>query len=303
MKQTFGKCGFVTVATGDDRFYRIARNLLRSYRLFSKNPLPFALIADRENELTAEFDRVVLISDAEKNYNDKLKLFRELPFDETIFVDADCLAYGDLNDWFAFFADAGDFAAFGYSIDDLTSADGWFDPAGMREFSPQITFIPNFNGGVYYLRKTEKCAKVFEIANYCAPRYADYSFRKFKEAADEPLLALGAAVCGLRPVERTEVVFKPKRGFRSDLSIPSATIRPKKDAAPIPIRLVHFGSFKTQLSFYRSEVAKMQDLRDGQRRSRLYSATRRTLYALGDVVFRTRRELRNLKKNLRRFLS
>lgn len=301
MKSTFGKRGFVTVATGDDRFYRIARNLLFSYRLFSKEPLPFALIADRENELAAGFDRVVVISDAEKNYNDKLKLFRELPFDETIFVDADCLAYGDLNDWWEIFADAGDFAAFGCSIDDLTSSDGWFDPAGMREFSEKITFIPNFNGGVYYLRNTENCAKVFEIANYCATRYADYSFRKFKEPADEPLLALGAAVCGFRPVERTELVFKPKRGFASDLSIPRATYRPKKDAAPIPIKLVHFGSFRTQLSAYRLEVAKMRDFKDGRRRSKLYCAARRTLYFFGDVVAKTRRELRNLRKNLRRF--
>ena len=42
--------GFVTIATGDEQYYRIAANLLRSYRFFSASPMPFALICDRENE-------------------------------------------------------------------------------------------------------------------------------------------------------------------------------------------------------------------------------------------------------------
>ena len=89
--------GFVTIATGQERYYKLARNLLHSYRLFAKDPFPFAIISDRENEYTSEFDKVIVISDASNSYNDKLKLFRELPFEETIFIDADSLAYGDLH--------------------------------------------------------------------------------------------------------------------------------------------------------------------------------------------------------------
>ena len=44
--------GFVTIATGSENYYRIARNLLRSYRLFTASPMPFALICDKENEYT-----------------------------------------------------------------------------------------------------------------------------------------------------------------------------------------------------------------------------------------------------------
>lgn len=42
------KNGFFTIATGDEQYYKMAHNLLRSYRHFTKNPLPFAILCDRE---------------------------------------------------------------------------------------------------------------------------------------------------------------------------------------------------------------------------------------------------------------
>lgn len=95
MEKTYGKRGFVTIATGHQRYYRLAQNLLLSYHQFATELYPVAIIADRENEITAQFDHVIVISDASNSYNDKLKLFRELPYEETIFIDADSLAYGD----------------------------------------------------------------------------------------------------------------------------------------------------------------------------------------------------------------
>lgn len=136
--------GFVTIATGQERYYKLARNLLHSYRLFAKDPFPFAIISDRENEYTSEFDKVIVISDASNSYNDKLKLFRELPFEETIFIDADSLAYGDLNTWWDIFCDAGDFSLFGYAWRDLNCGRGWFIPSGMKQYGTDISFIPDF---------------------------------------------------------------------------------------------------------------------------------------------------------------
>ena len=52
--------GFITIATGDAQYYKIAVNLLHSYRWFSKAPVPFAILADQENEYTADFDDVRL---------------------------------------------------------------------------------------------------------------------------------------------------------------------------------------------------------------------------------------------------
>lgn len=47
-----GSRGFVTIATGKEEYYRLAHNLLLSYKYHTENPLPFALLCDRENEYT-----------------------------------------------------------------------------------------------------------------------------------------------------------------------------------------------------------------------------------------------------------
>ena len=40
--------GFVTIATGKEAYFILAYNLLNSYRKFTKEPLPFAIITDKE---------------------------------------------------------------------------------------------------------------------------------------------------------------------------------------------------------------------------------------------------------------
>ena len=77
--------GFVTIATGAERYFDIARNLLWSYQQFASEKYPFAIICDRENEYTAEFDDVILLKEAHCNYLDKLQLYDYLPYDEIIF--------------------------------------------------------------------------------------------------------------------------------------------------------------------------------------------------------------------------
>lgn len=42
--------GFVTLAVGDEKYFRLAANLLNSYKLQTLYPMPFAIIADRENK-------------------------------------------------------------------------------------------------------------------------------------------------------------------------------------------------------------------------------------------------------------
>ena len=89
--------GFVTLAVGDERYYQLAANLLRSYRLNGNCQAPFAIFADRENEYTAMFDKVVLMQSPHRSYLDKLEMLATPPFEHNIFIDADCLIYNDIN--------------------------------------------------------------------------------------------------------------------------------------------------------------------------------------------------------------
>lgn len=56
--------GFCTIATGNEKYYEMAAQLLRSYRKHTKDDIPFAIICDRENKNVLGFDKVVLMEQA-----------------------------------------------------------------------------------------------------------------------------------------------------------------------------------------------------------------------------------------------
>lgn len=256
LKETRAERGFVTIATGKEHYYRIAKNLLCSYRL-NAGKYPFAIICDCENKYTEAFDEVVLLNDPSCSYLDKLRLFDCLPFDETIFIDADCLAYGNIDRWWELFEQADDFSVFGYAIEDLDTSKGWFRTKGMGKYRDRIHYVPSFSGGVYYLRNTEKCRQVFEIAKDAAANYHDYSFAMFSKPADEPVIALGMAVMNCRPVSCDDVaLYTYRRSTRADIALPWAEWSTKHGWKPVI--LIHWGNFGTMKAFYLSEAAKVR---------------------------------------------
>ena len=248
--------GFVTIATGAEHYYKLAYNPLNSYRRNGGGALPFAIIAEEENEYTKVFDKVVLMPEPTHSYMDKLRLFECLPYEETIFIDADCLVYGAIDEWWKNFENGPDFSCFGYAYDDLTTDKGWFRWDGMGEFKEQIHFVPSFSGGIYYVRKTPTAQKVFELAKFAAEHYEDYPFVIFNGPADEPVLAFGMAVCYCRPVAVSEVgIYVKRRDLPMDILEPSASWT--YGGRTFPVKLVHWGNFGTMKAQYHLEVERL----------------------------------------------
>lgn len=292
-----GKRGFVTIATGSERYFRLVKNLLDSYR-FHAGGYPFAIICDRENEYTVAFDKVIVIENPSNSYMDKLRLFDHLPFEETIFIDADCLVYGNIDLWWELFEQANDFSVFGYAFEDLSTEHGWFRPKGMGEYSDRITFVPSFNGGVYYLRNTERCAEVFRIAQDCAKHYHDYAFLGFSKPADEPVLALGMAVCGCRPLNVSELIFAPKP---KDVTVDILRGIAQRKGSAHNYRLIHWSNYYTQKSLYRFEVGRLNAASGGysQIKKRLYqnglAKAYLWVYDIGALFNRVKRKVRKIR--------
>lgn len=256
--------GFVTIATEQKRYFELARNLLRLYRLFSSENCSFAILCDEENEYTSEFDDVIILNHAYCNYLDKLQLYRYLPYDETIFIDADSLAYGDLDKWWGIFQNADDFSLFGYMWTNMDCGRGWFLPSGLKEYQNQVKYIPDFNGGIYYMRRGEKCQEVFRLANYFADHFSEFAFNGFTTPADEPVLALAMALQNCHPLDVLEggLAFAPsKRKIDIDIFVPKA-IYQRNNKQRYQVNLVHWSNYRTKLALYRFEVEKMNYLRD-----------------------------------------
>ncbi len=199
--------GFITIATGNEMYYQFAENLLQSYRLFCDNPYPFAIMCDRENAHTALFDQIVLLRQNKGAYFDKFELLIHSPFDETIFLDSDCLAYADLNTFWDFFAQADDFSSSGANYP-LDSAGGLFNIDEIGPFQNRVAWKPVIHGGLYFIRRGETCNAIYADCKYILEHYDAFRWPDFcAPYADEPVLALAMAANGCHATEANPVNF------------------------------------------------------------------------------------------------
>lgn len=250
--------GFITVATGKEQYYEIARNLLLSYRFATKEPLPFAILCEEENEYTKEFDIVKVYPKATRSYLDKLEMFDLLPFDINIFIDADCLCFSDINRLFDIFENADDFCCYGRVLP-LEDKTGWFEYENLNEdLQKQIDYVVGLHGGIYYIRRTEKAKKVLDTAKEFTKNYADYKFKgKFETPGDEPVVALSMAVNKCKPIphEISSLVcwWEFENAFKLDITNHHAHCHPLNTKTDI----VHWGTRFTKSIPYLKEMAAL----------------------------------------------
>ena len=258
------KKGFITIATGNKEYYRLARNLLRSYHFFCKERLPFTILCDQENEYTEEFDDVIFYKNSATNsYLDKLNLGEYILYDETIFIDADCLAFGDLNQLFDYYQNADSFSCFGrvLPLDDTT---GWFEYDNLGKYKNKVSYVVGLHGGIYYMRKGKIVKEIFHFAKALIPDYSKFKFKgKFDTPGDEPLVALSMALNNCHPIPyRLEAIccyWEYVDCIKIDIVKPEARI---ERGTGVDTILAHWGTRYTKELEYQRQIELLEILMD-----------------------------------------
>lgn len=70
-------------------------------------------------------------------------MLESLPYDVNIFIDSDCIAYGDLNRLFDMFKDADDFSCFSRVLP-LNDKTGWFEYENLGELKQKVSYVVGF---------------------------------------------------------------------------------------------------------------------------------------------------------------
>lgn len=256
--------GFVTIATGDERYYRMARTLLRSYRQTCTNPMRFAIIADRENKYTKEFDNIVILDNPTYSWMDKMRLLDVCPYDENIFIDADCLVYQDINFFWNLFSDADDFSCFGQALP-MDSQEGWFTAEAANIYP--IQFITHLHGICYFVRPGERITKMGSLCREIISNYNAVQYRGFNEKlADEPVFALAMAILGMKPIDRAPYYycFVP---FATEIDTnyykKEVTFKNPKDGKVNSCCIVHWGNQNTKKAQYRFDAYAVERFEQG----------------------------------------
>lgn len=196
--------GFVTVATGKVDYYKQAYYMLKSFRLHNPE-VKFAILCDRANEYTEEFDDVIVLSDAKCNYQDKARLLTDCPYDENIFIESDCIIYHNLDFFWDILSNQWDFTCFGWND---SSVDVWISSQECLDgicnaVGKKFDKVSVFNPGYLFIRNSENTKKMFDdisvMEKYLINNwYGDKKMFLQGNLRDDPLFCFAMAINGMR---------------------------------------------------------------------------------------------------------
>lgn len=203
------KRGVITIALGHAAYRRQALALRRSICLHNRD-LPIGVLTDRDEPDLLEFDHVILANpDKGGALRQKLCLDEYTPFDQTLFIDSDCLVTRSLDAVFAVLGAE----PFGITADPIhegiwyRNVPGWLAQLGAES-------IPMCSSGVFAFRSDQLASAFFRSAREFYDRYDEYDIPKtHHHPSDEPAISMAMIRHGLP-------------GVKKDFTIQATTVTP-----------------------------------------------------------------------------
>jgi len=171
----------------------MAEGLARSMR-FHNPEVNLALVTDcTDPGLSILFDQIVKLDERlGTGVSQKLHVDRYSPFDETIFIDSDCLAFDDPELLWDMYRDAKGFGVKGWAYLGPSDAHYAVADTGKLLTACGIERLGAFNSGLFFFDRTPLANRIFETARELASRSRELGLAAFKNSpfADEPIFAL-----------------------------------------------------------------------------------------------------------------
>lgn len=196
--------GYQLIAIGPAHYLTLAAACAASLRYWD-GTRPIQLVTDAPPEALAAwpglFDRVTrpAIDPVLAGPLSKLRAFDLAPFDETMFVDADCLLLkSDMDRHWARLS-----AGYDMTISGEWRSEGiWYDRSiAAMCAAAGIDRLAQMNSGAIYFKRTDRAHAVFEEAKALTRRLGDLTGHDHRGLGlpDEPYLALAFGILGIEP--------------------------------------------------------------------------------------------------------
>jgi hypothetical protein len=263
----------ITLATTKPVYVDMAFALARSFKVWHRDKgIPFHIITDLAFELPADLADIGLIrvepGRLGSGFSPKLHLDKLAPADRTLFLDADCLCVGSIDDLFDRFAGR----AVGV-IGSMKTTGKWFGDIEAILKRIGRAAMPQFNGGVYYLERGALASRIYERAREIEPLYDEWGLVRLRgRPNDEVLVAIALAEVGIEPINDDGTLMAPFNAYPvvHELNVfagrcvlenpapPHPMHRPDTQIATLHPRLPHFVAYFTDQHHYRAEVSKLR---------------------------------------------
>lgn len=250
--------GIITIAQGSNKYINMAKNL--GYSLLISNPdISRTVVTDSDDkELCKLYDNVILINKcAGIGTQQKLLIYDYSPYDETIFIDCDCLVIKDIDFLWNLFSRNSvgvigskfyDYEHWGISVDKLKD-------------NLSLDYLLRFNGGLYYFKKDNVARQVYEVANFYLNHYKSIGINDFRGGInEEPLMSISMSLAKIDPVDDDGKGMYTPIGIRGSLKIDSLKgfCKFDKEGLIVEPSVIHFcGDFSAQFHYLR-EIFKVK---------------------------------------------
>lgn len=249
--------GIITIAQGKRRYIDMSKMLALS--LLENHPtIKRAVISDApQDEFKGLFDIYIPYNKAfGTGLSQKLYLDKYSPFDETIFIDADCLVIKPLNGMIELVAPHS-FVVFG---DQISSGEWFMDVASICKMF-NVPSIPKFNGGVYYFKKGIVADSIYNYAREVADRYTDMGLKYLNGSLnEEPVIAIAMAVNHVKATNDSGKGMRTPIGINGSLNVDvfKQYCRFIKNGVEVKPAILHFAGAYTSAFHYKREITKLK---------------------------------------------
>jgi hypothetical protein len=263
MPEGTARRGMLTLAFGKTRFIDMAKALARSLVIHDPD-LPRAVVTDSNDaELRALFtDCIPYKREYGSNLRQKMHLDLYSPYDETLFIDSDCLVVHKLDHFWTAFAGV-PFGVPGFRIMRPGARDEYLDVDFLlQHFS--LTGLPKFNGGTYYFKRSPEAAAFFQTARSLMANYKELRLKDFRGDGpnDESLYSAALAIHGLSATDMGEggmwTPINSKGPITLDVLRGSCYFI--KEGRPVKPDIIHFATVWAETYTYRRECIKLSKL-------------------------------------------
>jgi hypothetical protein len=268
--------GIITLAYGDRRFLEQARSLAYSLELHAPH-LSRTLVTDSSDpEIRRQFTEVIPYrTEYGSGVRQKVFLDQYSPYDETLFIDSDCLALGNLEAFWSTFAGQY-FGVPGFRYLQKGATDPYFD-VDYALGNLKVTEIPKFNGGTYYFTRSAKATEFFNTARNILDNRRSLRLGEFRRNGpnDEAVYALAMAVHHIGPTWMGAGGMWTPTGYKGPLLLDAlkGTCSFEKEGMKLSPEIVHFPGEYMHAFPYARERARLKAHVDKEKTPKLSLAT------------------------------
>jgi hypothetical protein len=263
-----GPRGILTIAFGDQRFIEMAKSLARSL-LIHDPEIPRAVVTDSSDpKLHSLFTHIVdYRPEYGSNLRQKMHIDLYSPFDETLFVDSDCLVVHKLDPYWRTFQTAPFGLSGNYCVLRAGASEEYMDVDFLLErFS--VSGLPKFNGGIYYFKRTPEANAVFKTARMLMENFRELRFKEFRGDGpnDESLYSVAMAIHGLSITSMGEGGMWTPINSKGKITIDilGGICHFMKEGRQVKPDIIHFATVWSNIYLYRRECLRLSKFVEGQ---------------------------------------